>query len=87
MGDAVAHSADLSHQMFDPIEHGIEICRELVPFIGSAMNRYSLLQVAFHDGSAGGVGISSILATVRRVTMTPDAALTMTMNKAANENA
>ena len=55
MGDAVAHLLDLPHQKFDAIQHGIEICRELVPFIGSAMNRYSSLKVALHDGSASGI--------------------------------
>ena len=55
MGDVVGDLLDAAHQLLDPLQHRVQVLRELIPFVLGAPDGNALAQTACHDGVAGRV--------------------------------
>src|SRR5262245_21406088 len=49
MRHIVGDLSDCPHEVFDTVEHRVEILGQLVPFVLRASKRYSLAETAAHD--------------------------------------
>jgi hypothetical protein len=55
MRHVVGNLPDLSHQFFNPVEHGVEVLCQLIPFVPCTAKRDPVAEPALHDFSSGSV--------------------------------
>ncbi len=48
MRHVVGHLSDLSHQLFNPVEHRVEVSGQIVPFVPGAAKWYPVGKPALH---------------------------------------
>ena len=53
VGDAVGNPADVFHQALNPVEHPVEIFRDLIEVVVVIGQRHPARQVAGHDAARG----------------------------------